>query len=392
MTLNLNDKSTLLELQYNLDPITTVTDVVLAENMTVQFDEELIYGPKSIQNFNDRSSDYLVQDELQEVHLISGDGDIIFSHPVDGKILGDVFQIDYYKNGKLQILFATDNSIYALDRLGASLPGYPISMPSAASRISHMNLVDYENKLDYRYFVGTGNGELYLFDKNGNNLEGWTPKNISSAPASRPTHHRLSGSGDFMVTLNTLGDLYIMNRKGELKTGNPIKIGDGLSTDYALIERGGAAETQLVTINEEGEVIHVNFNGELTYRNQLLRPDRNTKFHLTKDQSNNQYLFVVHEYNKISILNAEAELLFEKGMYSDNLTFQFFSFGGDKNIFVVIDKVQEFIYLYNLQGELLNTRPIDGRHKVEVKYSGINNEYSILAIHGDRFSEYKMPL
>src|SRR5690606_8455291 len=105
-----------------------------------------------------------------------------------------------------------------------------------------------------------------------------------------------------------------------------------------------------------------------------------------------KFLFVVHEYNKISILNDQTALLFEKGMYSDDLTFQFFSFGGDKNIFVVIDKVQEFIYLYNLHGELLNTRPLDGNCQVEVLYSGTNNEYSIMAIHGNRFSEFKMPL
>src|SRR5690606_19394669 len=104
------------------------------------------------------------------------------------------------------------------------------------------------------------------------------------------------------------------------------------------------------------------------------------------------HLFVLHEYNKISVLNAESERLFEKGIFSEDLSFQFFSFGGGKNIFVVIDKVQEFIYLYNLQGQLLNTRPINGHQNLEVKYSGSKNEYSILAIHEDRLTEYKMPL
>jgi len=110
------------------------------------------------------------------------------------------------------------------------------------------------------------------------------------------------------------------------------------------------------------------------------------------DQSHNRYLFVLQEYNKVSVLNADAKPLFEKSIFSDNLSFQFFSFGADKNIFLVIDKVQGFIYLYNLQGELLNTRPISGSQNVEVRYSGSNNEYSILVVHGNRLSEYKMPL
>lgn len=91
-------------------------------------------------------------------------------------------------------------------------------------------------------------------------------------------------------------------------------------------------------------------------------------------------------------MNSDAEPLFEKGMFSDEVDFQYFYFGGDKSIFVVIDKVQEFIYLYNLQGELLNTRPISGSQRVEITYSGSNNEYGIFAIDGPRFSEYKMPL
>jgi hypothetical protein len=391
LSLRQNGQTTHIEFRYNLDPIKSITDIVLAESMTVAFNDRLIYGPRVIRNFNDKSSDYLVQDELHQVHLVSDDENIIFSYPLDGPIVSDVFQIDFYKNGKLQMLFATENAIYAFDRLGTLLPGYPFRLPSGAA-ISHLNLVDYDNKLEYRYFVSNVIGELFLFDKHGNNLEGWAPKDISNMPATTPAHHRLWGKGDFMVALNTSGELYLMNRKGELRTGSPIKLGAGVSTNYTLIERGNASEAQLVTINEEGEVVSVNFNGELTYRNQLLRPDKNTKFHLIKDPSNNGYLFVLHEYNKISVLNADAEPLFEKGMFSDDLSFQYYSFGGDKNIFVVIDKIQEFIYLYNLQGELLNTRPINGYENVAIKYSGSNNEYSILAIHGNHLSEYKMPL
>src|SRR5690554_6662183 len=110
--------------------------------MAVQFNDRLIYGPRSIQNFNDRSTDYLVQDERHNVHLLTGDGENVFSQQVEGEIVGDVFQIDYYKNGKLQILFATQQAVYCYDRLGTLLPGYPIQLPSGEA-IDYLNLVDY---------------------------------------------------------------------------------------------------------------------------------------------------------------------------------------------------------------------------------------------------------
>jgi len=138
-------------------------------------------------------------------------------------------------------------------------------------------------------------------------------------------------------------------------------------------------------------VVRINFKGEFTDRKQLLRPDRTSNFNLVKDQIEDRYLFVVHDYNKISVLGPETELLFEKNLSSELLDFQFFSFGGERNVFVVIDQVQEFIYLYNLKGELLNTRPISGKNRLDIRYSSSRNEYSIYSIHENTFSEYKMP-
>ena len=391
ISLKRNGTATSVELRYNSEPVRSRTGINLEESKEVQFSQPLIYGPKSLQNFNDKSSDYLVQDELNQIHLITESGRTVFSQAVDGKIISDVFQIDYYKNGKLQLLFATANSIYGMDRLGNLLPGYPIAIPFGTS-ITHLNLVDYDHNLDYRYFVGTQNGELYLFDQRGNNLEGWNPRKISAPPAATPSYHRLRGKGDYMTTITTSGDLYLMNRKGEIQTGDAISIGTHISTNYAVSERNNVAETQIVTINQEGEIIHVNFNGEMTFRNQLMRPNVDTKFHLINDQSGDQYLFVLHEYNKITVLDPRGNLFFEKSIFSDDLAFQYFNFGAGRNLFVVVDKIQEFIYLYNLKGELLNIRPISGSEKVEVKYSGSHNEYSILTVHGNRFSEYKLPL
>ena len=391
ISLKRNGTATSVEFHYNSEPVRHRTGIDLEESNSVQFSQPLIYGPKVLLNFNDRSSDYLVQDELNQIHLVTESGRAVFSQSVDGEIITDVFQIDYYKNGKLQIIFATANSIYGIDRLGNPLPGYPIAMPLGTS-ITHLNLVDYEHNLDYRYFLGTASGELYLYDQKGDKLEGWDPRKISAPPAATPSYHRLPGKGDYMTTITTSGDLYLMNRKGEIQTEKAISIGEHVFTNYAVSERNNAAETQIVTINQEGEIIHVNFNGELTFRNQLLRPNVDTQFHLINDQSRDQYLFALHEYNKITVLDPGGNLLFEKSIFSDDLAFQYFHFGAGRNLFVVVDKIQEFIYLYNLKGELLNIRPISGSGKVQVKYSGSHNEYSILAVHGNRLSEYKLPL
>lgn len=392
LNVNKSDKDNVvaIELGYNLNPIKNVQDVVLNENKYVQFESRLIYGPVSVQNFVDKSFEFVVQDENHIVHLITSEGELVFAYHVDSPIVSGIFQVDFYKNGKLQLLFATEKQVYIIDRLGNLIPGYPVSFPG--EKVTHLNLVDYSNTKDYRFFVGTEDGNLVLMDKTGKALEGWDPKRINGTLAVKPSHHRIAGVGDRMVALSSRGELYFFNRRGEPELGSPIRLGDGLISDYILLERGSAKESRLVTVTKEGEVVQVNLQGELTYRNQLLRPDRESKFYLIKDQKEDRYLFVVHEYNKVTVMDTEFKALFTIDIYSESLDFQFFSYGSDKNIFVIVDKDQEFIYLYNLEGSLLNTRPVNGDQKIELKYSGSQNEYTVYAVSGNRFSEYKLPL
>lgn len=381
-----------LEFGYNPLPVKSqVADVVLSENRSVQFDKALVYGPRSIQNFVDRSTEFVVQDEDFFLHLLSSDGEPVFSFPLEEKIRGPIYQVDYYKNGKLQLLFATASKVYILDRLGNLVSGFPVS-PVGNEQITHLNLVDYNNDKDYRYFLGTEEGKVYLLDRQGRGLDGWNPKVINAALSARPAHHRIAGVGDRMLALASNGYLYFFNRRGEAELGSPIQLGNGVNSDYILVERGSARDTRVVTITSEGEIVHTNLRGEVAFRNQLERPDRESRFSLVKDQKDDRYLFTIHEFNKVSVLNPDGKVMFSLDIFSENLTFQYFSFGADRNIFVVVDRDQEFIYLYNLKGELLNSRPLGGTGTIDLRHAVSQNEYVIYVREGNKFKEYKLPL
>ena len=362
----------------------------LTEIVSVSFPNRLIYGPASIRNFNDNSVEFVVQDELNRIYLLTNEGEEVFSSDLDGPVISEVFQFDYYKNGKLQLLFATKEKIYAMDRTGVSLPEFPIQI--AGETISHLNLLDYEGNRNYRIFASSDRGTLYLFDKNGTVLEGWDTKSIGSPLATKPAHHRVAGIGDRMVAMGSKGSIHFFSRRGEVEPGSPIQVNGELGSDYVLLERGTANETQLVTVTKVGEVVMVNLLGEITFRNQLLRPDLESRFYLIKDQKEGRYLYVVHEYGKITVLDSDYREVFSKPLMAGDLQFQYFSFGADKDILVVIDPIQEFIFLYGLNGELLNPIPINGSNKVEIEFSESQNEYTIYAIGSNGFAAYKLPL
>ena len=311
-----------LELSYNLSEPKLNQQVVLMENSSIRFDDQLIFGPISIQNFNDKSIEFVIQDERNILYLITSEGESVFTYELDGPVISGIFQFDFYKNNKLQLIFATKNFVYAIDRFGNLLPDFPIRF--SQGRISHLNLLDYDNNRDYRFFISTMEGDLFLSDKSGKVLDGWNAKKINSPLSVKPAHHRIAGIGDRMVVLANSGDLYLFNRRGEAELGSPIRLGESLTTDYILLERGNAKETRLVTITETGEIVMVNFLGEITFRNQLMRPDRESVFHLIKDQKEDRYVFVVHEYNKVSVIDSENDVLFSKNILSDAINSNIF--------------------------------------------------------------------
>lgn len=379
-----------LHFDYGKTAKPAVSQPILTLSRTVNFNFPLVFGPRALRNFNDRSLEYLVQDDRNTIYLIGPEGNLVFSRELANPIRGEVFQIDYYKNEKLQFIFACEDGVYAFDRLGNLLPDYPLTLPGN-SRIAHLNLVDYDGSREYRYFLADEMGDLYLLDKQGNLLEGWDPKRTTGRLAEKPAHHRVPGVGDVLLSLHENGNLEMFNRRGESRTGQPIRLGDGISTAFGLTERGAAA-AQVVTVNDAGEVVSVNFRGELTYRSQLLRPDRETRFHVVNNQNRDDFLIVLHEFNKVSVLNTNESPLFDYSILSEDLIFQWFSFGYEKDVFVIVDRVQEFVYLFDLKGNLLSAKPMEGRDLISVTYAAPKSEYVIATVHNKQLREYKLPL
>ena len=104
-------------------------------------------------------------------NLINSTGRVLWKQPVDGPIMGEVYQVDFYKNGKLQYLFNTAGKIHLIDRNGNYVERYPISLRANAT--NPLALFDYDKSRDYRLFIATEDRRIYLYDIEGNMISGW---------------------------------------------------------------------------------------------------------------------------------------------------------------------------------------------------------------------------
>ena len=358
----------------------------LASGKEVALPDNLIYGPKAIKNFNDGTEDLVIQDQNHVLYLINSAGEQVYSHPLNSPIVSEAIQIDYFKNGKLQLLVATADKMYAIDRLGDPLPGFPLALPG--EKITYLSLLDYDNNKEYRYFLATESGNLWLLDKLGKQLEGWSPLKLGEKTKSPPFHARVQGKGDFLVALGASGKLYLFNRKGEPQAGSPVILPEGIASPLVLKK---TSPPTLQTITAGGEVIEISFSGEILKKTQVQKTNRDDKFRELLDQKGNATLLVLEQFNKIQLFDNQQVLLMTLPLKRDQILLGYFDFGSSRKIIAVTDQEQGLGYLYDLKGNLLISTPLQSEGEIQISHQPNQGQYLIRTRYGKNLLEYLIP-
>ena len=143
-------------------------------------------------------------------------------------------------------------------------------------------------------------------------------------------------------------------------------------------------------ITANGEVIHSNFNGEIGYRNQLVKEDRDSEFLLLPDQKQNDFVFISRQYNEVSVLDRSEKTLFSTRVSDENLIYQYFDFGSDRQLFAITDLNQGFCYLYDLSGNLQTTMPLESTGTIQITYQASLDQYLIRTVSGSTLTEFQL--
>lgn len=221
-------------IEYNADnkvskPIASTEKEKLWET---QLEAPLSKGPFVLVNHENGYKEIFLQDENGKIYLIDRNGKILWSAEVNGRIMGDeIYQIDYYKNGKLQMVFNTEEKIYIIDREGNNVAGFPIKLPVKADNAILMT--NYDGKRVYRYFMA-GRKKIYGFYQSGKPLPGWSPK-PRAGDITQPLEYCQIEGIDYIIAANEQGELFYFDRRGEKKV-NPILTKTEFNYPFAFVE------------------------------------------------------------------------------------------------------------------------------------------------------------
>jgi hypothetical protein len=336
---------------------------------------------------NERS--ILLQDSTDQIYWVTHDFKVEWTKPLEGPISGEIHSLDYYKNGKLQYAFVTPNQIHMIDREGNYLPGYPKSMKGSDS-LKYLTVVDYDGDKNYRLVIADRQGQIFITNKEGTSLAGWQPKKLNDPLVDAPKHYRISNKDLFLMATKE-GKIHVFNRRANYYPGFPVSLNEFLSSNIYFNPASSFGSSYFTVLTDNGNLQSFDLQSNSKDFNQLYKPEPETQFSILKSVSDESYLILRNSNERIDFLNSNLELLFGKDYLDDESIFvQYYSINPSKQYIVIGNYNGQFIYMYDLTGRLITSRPLIGNQPVSLMYYEKTDEEIIYLINGSELSQFKL--
>lgn len=316
----------------------------------IRFPNNLVFGPVIVKNHIDNKNEVIVQDSENVMHLINNDGQIEWSKKIDDKVIQKIEQIDSYKNGRLQYVFTTKNSLYLLDRQGRDVGKFPLKFRDEVTK--PISVFDYDNNYNYRLLL-TQNDDLIMFDSKGKRVKGFEYKK-GGRISTNPKHFRISNKD--IITFKADNKLIILNRRGKIR----IKTEKGFEySDHEIIQN----KNDLVTTTSNNEIVKIDMKGNIRLENKSIYNLRLT--------GNKQSLFTLQK-NILSNSKKNVELKF--GVFDE-----FKLFNDENKVFInIFDSQNNSIYAFDNNLNLIEGFPKSSIFNGDFDISNNDFEFSFI--------------
>ena len=349
----INQNIALLDFDYSKAELSKESKGVFTE-FFLTFDNEITTDPIWLKNHTNNQYDFIFQDSENYLHYYSNKGSLYWKKQIDEKIIGEIKQIDTYKNGRLQISFRTENRFYVLDRNGNEVKELSFKIDSGEIN-NPVSIFDYEKNRNYR-FVFTAENSITMFDSKGKKVRGFKPDIFDSTIINSPKHIRIDGK-DFIIVQLENSDIKILDRRGRDRIKIDEKIQFSKNPIFSYLKT-------FATTDNQGNLIQIDMDGKFMKKNLNLAIDN------LIDIKNDNLVYISE--NNLSIRGINVELPF--GRYSRPKIFNEFG-----NMLIGITNLNESnIYLYKDNGELLEGFPLKGNSIIDLRDSDKDEKIEIL--------------
>lgn len=128
-------------------------------------------GPFQVWDVSKKADAYLEQLPNMRLRYMDANKKGVWAIPFETPLCGYVEQIDLYDNGRLQMLFASGNRMYLLDRVGRFVYGYPVKLPKGV--VMGPKLLKDKGDMKYSVVCLNDDNTVSWYDISGKPVEGW---------------------------------------------------------------------------------------------------------------------------------------------------------------------------------------------------------------------------
>lgn len=339
------------------------------------------FKPLLLVNHNTGENEIFIQDINNTIYLINNAGRILWKKPLPGRIMGNVYQIDYFNNNHLQMLFNTREQIFLIDRNGNDVERYPVRLPSPAT--NGISVFDYDINKDYRIFVAGEDKSVTVRSKEGNIVSGWNFRGSEHIVQQEIRHLRVDGR-DYIVFADR-NRVYMLDRRGNtrVRTGQVFPVSPRNSIVFE--GRTPRSEPRLALTDTLGKVWHIYFDGRM----ETKMPGQYSSAHFFDFQDMNadgyrDYIFV--DDNLLEVFSRDGSLLFRHEFperVSHPPAYYYFS-REDRKLGIVLQSASQ-IYLLNSDGEIYQGFPLIGRSLFTIGFLAGRRNFNLLVGSDDNF-------
>jgi hypothetical protein len=349
----INENIALLDFDYSKLNQSKETNDIFTE-FFLTFDNEIISDPIWLKNHINNQYDFTFQDSENYLYYYSNKGNQYWKKKIPKKIIGDIKQIDIYKNGRLQIIFRTEDRLYVLDRNGNEVKELSFEIDSGENNIP-ISIYDYEKNRNYRFLV-TNDNIIEMFDSRGKKVSGFKPNTFESSIIKSPVHIRIDGK-DFIIVQLENEELKILDRRGRDRITIDEKIQFSENSIYSYMKT-------FTTTDNQGYLVQIDLDGKLSKKNLNITSDN------LIDIKNDNLVYISE--NILSIKGININLPF--GRYSKPKIFN----ESSRMLIGISDFSENNIYLYEDNGELIKGFPLKGNSIIDIRDSDKDGKIEVL--------------
>lgn len=329
-------------------------------------------------NHTTGAKEIFIQDLNNNTYLINAAGRVLWKVPLRERITGTVYMVDYYRNGKYQLLFSGRSYIHLLDRNGNYVERYPVRLRSPST--NSLALFDYDNNRNYRLFIAGEDKQIYSYNIDGNTVKGWKPFRTTGTVQTEISYFRISGK-DYLVASDEFS-VYFLDRTGNRR----------LTLKEAVTRAKGSAmklntgsDPSIVCSSPDGTVQHIYFDGSVKkFTLKALSVDHSFEFFDVDADGFGEYFFIdkgilyLYDHDKTEIFTRD----FETDAAGGPISFVFSS--SDRKI-GVFDSKKKLIYLLEKTGETAKGFPLRGASMFSIGKLSDRNGWHLVVGGTDRF-------